>query len=40
LFAATPGVSIDRSDPYDALSEADWERLNADIEADDAQEMP
>jgi uncharacterized protein DUF4274 len=39
MYAVTPGVSIAWGDPYDALSEADWERLNADIEADDAQEM-
>jgi hypothetical protein len=40
MYEATPGISIDWGDPYDALSEADWEHLNADIEAEDAQQQP
>jgi hypothetical protein len=40
MFTATPGISPNWNDPYDALTEADWERLNTDIEADEAQEKP
>jgi hypothetical protein len=38
MFHATPGACIDWDDPYDHLTEADWDQLNAEIEADDARE--
>ena len=38
MFQATPGARIDWDDPYDHLTEADWDQLNAEIEADDARE--